>query len=142
MENSDNKLTKSYEDLTYGSVPSNASAVVMTVFHSFSAFGTISKGRLLMMDVLKWTPEGTATWLFKRGKGPGITRLRENKMYAHEVAVQLIEEKRQELRDGTSRKDVLSLLGSSRAAFRNYMFFNSGFSTQSRQIPRCGQIGD
>lgn len=100
LENSDNKLTKSYKDLT------------------FNTFGTISKGRLLMMDLLKWTPEGTATWLFERGKGPGATKLRENKMYAHEVAAQLIEEKRQELRDGTSRKDVLSLLVKANSALR------------------------
>ena len=41
-----------------------------------------------------------------------MVNLRENKRYAHEVAAKLIEEKRQELENGTSQKDVLSLLGS------------------------------
>lgn len=94
----------------------------MTIFHSFGVFGVPSKVHLFMMDVLKRAPEGSATWLLERGGGPGIMKLRENKMYAHEVAAQLIEEKRQELRDGTSRKDVLSLLGSSRAAFRSSIY--------------------
>ena len=42
-----------------------------------------------------------------------MLNLRENKAYVHEVAARLIEEKRQEMKDGTSRKDLLSLLGSS-----------------------------
>jgi len=45
-------------------------------------------------------------------------RLRQNKIYAHEVATKLIEEKRQELKDGTSRKDVLSLLVKANSALR------------------------
>ena len=49
----------------------------------------------------------------KRDKRPGMVNLRKNKTYAREVGTKLIEEKRQELKDGTSRKDLLSLLGSS-----------------------------
>ena len=66
-----------------------------------------------MMDSFKWAPEGFATWFMKRDKSPGMVNLRENKTYAHEVGMKLIEEKRQELKDGTSGKDLLSLLSSS-----------------------------
>jgi hypothetical protein len=85
---------------------------VTNVVHSFDAFGKPSKGRIFVLDVLTWAPEGTGVWLFDRNKSPGMLRLRENKKYAHEVAAKLIE-KRQELKDGASRKDVLSLLGPS-----------------------------
>ena len=65
------------------------------------------------MNALRWAPEGFAARLFERDKSPGMVNLRKNREYAHEVATKLIEEKRQELRDGTSRKDLLSLLGPS-----------------------------
>ena len=61
-----------------------------------------------------------------------MVKLRENRTYAHEVAVKLIEEKRQELKDGTSRRDVLTLLGSSSVTFMklstwyNFQSFSKG----------------
>jgi hypothetical protein len=85
-------------------------------FFSFGAFGRPSKGRFFALDALKWTPSGFPTWLLNRGKNPGLMNLRENKKYVHEVAAKLIENKRQELKDGASRKDLLSLLGSLLAA--------------------------
>ena len=72
----------------------------------------LTKQRLFVMDALKWAPEGFLTWFFEQDNRPGMVRLRENRTYAHEVARKLIEDKRQELKDGTSRKDLLSLLGS------------------------------
>lgn len=66
-----------------------------------------------MLDIFKWAPAGSFAWMADRSQRPGTARLRENKMYAHEVAAKLINEKRRELKDGTSRRDVLSLLGSS-----------------------------
>jgi len=81
--------------------------------HSFEAFGMPSRGRLFVMNALIWAPEGSVTRMFERDKSPGMVNLRKNREYAHEVAAKLIEEKRQELRDGTSRKDLLSLLGPS-----------------------------
>ena len=85
----------------------------MTIaFHSYGAFGRPSKERLFMIEAMKWAPEGLFSWISDMDKRPGMVRLRENKMYAHEVAAKLIHEKKQELKDGTSRKDVLSLLGS------------------------------
>lgn len=91
-----------------------------TVFLSFDAFGIPSKGRLFMMDAFKWAPEGSGVWLFDRDKSPGMARLRENKTCAHEIAAKLIEEKKEELADGTSRKDVLSLLGPSCISFARH----------------------
>ena len=63
------------------------------------------------MDVFMWAPEGFTTWLFQQDKHPRNVKIRENTNYGREVAGKLVEEKRQELRDGTSRRDVLSLLG-------------------------------
>ena len=72
-----------------------------------------------MMDALRWAPKGFATWIFERSKRSSMVRFRENRVHVHEVARKLVEEKRQELKDGTSRRDVLSLLGSSRLSFTN-----------------------
>jgi hypothetical protein len=85
----------------------------MIIFRSFNAFGRPSKGRLFMTESFKWTPEGFATWITDRGKRPGVVRLRENKTYTHELAARLIKEKKQELEDGASRRDALSLVGPS-----------------------------
>ena len=64
-----------------------------------------------MMDAVKFAPKGFLTWMMERDKSPGIAQLRENRTHAHEVVAKLIEDKRQELKNGTSRKDLLSLLG-------------------------------
>ena len=88
----------------------------MTIFVlSFIGFGKPSKERIFMMDALtKWAPRGFFTWIANSNKIPAMVRLRENKKYAHEAAAKLIDEKRQYLEDGgRSRRDVLSLLGSS-----------------------------
>ena len=85
----------------------------MMTFPSFGAFGVVSKERMFMMNALRWAPEGSTTWMFERDQRPGMVKLRENRTYAHEVAAKLIEEKRRELKDGTSRRDLLSLLGPS-----------------------------
>jgi len=86
-------------------------------FRSFGAFGTLSKERAFMLNAFRWTPQGFATWIFERDQSPGMVNLRKNRECAHEVAAKLIEEKRQELKDGTSRRDLLSLLSSSCVLF-------------------------
>jgi hypothetical protein len=91
--------------------------IVTIVFRSFEAFGKLSKGQLFMMDALRWAPSGFISWVFKADKSPGLVRVRENRVYVHEVATKLIEEKRQELKDGTPQRDVLTLLGSFCVAF-------------------------
>ena len=70
-----------------------------------------------MIDVLKWAPTGSFAWLSARDRSPGMVNLRQNGAYMHEVAKNLIEDKRQELKNGTSRRDILSLLGLSRLPF-------------------------
>jgi hypothetical protein len=101
---------------------------VTTVFHSFDAFGMLSKGQIFMMDTLKWVPTAFATWVFETDQSPGMVKLREHRKYVHGVAAKLIEEKKQELKDGTSRKDVMTLFGSSRVTF---MGLNMWYNIQS-----------
>lgn len=72
-----------------------------------------------MIDILRFAPKGFVTWMMERDKSPGMTRLRENRTYSREVAAKLIEDKRQELKNGASRKDLLSLLGQFFAALTN-----------------------
>lgn len=93
--------------------------IVTIVFHRFAG-DTLTKGRLFVMDCFKWAPKGAFLWLLDWGKGPQMIKLRQNRTYAHEVASKLIEEKRQELKDGTSRKDILSLLGPSFIFFAHH----------------------
>ena len=51
------------------------------------------------------------TWVYDNFRYPGMQRIRQNKEEAHRVARKLLDSKRQELKDGTPRKDVMSLLG-------------------------------
>ena len=51
------------------------------------------------------------TWAYDNFKYPGMQRIRQNKEEAHRVARKLLDSKRQELKDGMPRKDVMSLLG-------------------------------
>ena len=105
------------------------------IFHSFDAFGKSSKERLFLVDALRWTPEGLAAWYFEMDRFPGVVKLRENRTYAHEVAAKLIEEKRQELKDGISQRDVLTLLGSSCVtSVRSETLYNSHSFSQGKFI--------
>ena len=91
-----------------------------------------------MMDAFKWAPKGSGTWLSNRNKSPGMAKLRKNQAYAHEVAVKLIKEKRQEMEDGIPRKDLLSLLGSSSISFvqrSNSTTFRSSVKANSALQP-------
>ena len=64
-----------------------------------------------MIDALRFAPKGTTTWLMERDKRPAIAKLRENRTRVREVAEELIEHKRQELKSGNPQKDILSVLG-------------------------------
>ena len=72
------------------------------------------------MDAIKWAPNGFFAWVCGRDQSPGMVLLRENKMYCNEVSARLIDEKRQELKDGISGKDVLSLLSQSCVSVVNH----------------------
>ena len=54
---------------------------------------------------------GLMAWVYDNFKYPGMQRIRQNKEEAHKVARKLLDSKRQELKDGAPRKDVMSLLG-------------------------------
>jgi hypothetical protein len=134
LENTDNRFTKSYKNLGCGLLPFNPIIVVKISIRSFDLFGTPSKQRLFLMDSFKWAPRGFAAWIFGVNRSPGMVRLRENKKYGHEVALKLIEEKKQELKDGISRRDVLSLLGASRPLsikFNTWYDFHSSVKSNS-----------
>ena len=62
-----------------------------------------------MMDTLQFAPGVLVAWMRDRDKL--TARLQENREFAREVSAKLIEDKKQELKNGTSRKDLLSLLG-------------------------------
>jgi hypothetical protein len=89
-------------------------AIVMFVPHSFDSFGNLSKRQIFMRDALAWAPAALAAWILEVDQRPGLVRLRENRACSHEVAVNLIEGKRQELKNSASQRDVLTLLGLSR----------------------------
>jgi len=62
------------------------------------------------MAITGWFP-GLITWLFNNSSDPGMQNLRRNRDQGRIVARKLLDSKRQELKDGMGRKDVMSLLG-------------------------------
>lgn len=69
-----------------------------------------------MMGALRFLPGVFVAWMRERDKRPGTLRVRENMEYGREVGAKLIEDKKQELKNGASRRDILSLIGSSHVA--------------------------
>jgi hypothetical protein len=113
LENSDSKLNKSYANIACGFLLSRARVVVTADFYRFDIFSEPSKARLFMADALRFAPKGVLAWLMDGDRVPAIARLRENKACVHEVAAQIVEDKRQELKlkSGVPQKDILTLLG-------------------------------
>ena len=72
-----------------------------------------SKGMIFFQNVAGWLPNGFLTWLSERSQAPSQVRLRQNRVEAHHVARALIDIKKEELRAGTSRRDLMSLLSPS-----------------------------
>ena len=117
MDDADNPLTKSYLDLLYdhlsslfavhGSRYTNPSAL----FTSFASFGNASRSLVFTVSIAKWFPR-LITWIFTHSNRPGMQQARQNRVEVRAVARRLLDSKRQELKDGVSRKDVMSLLGS------------------------------
>lgn len=121
VEGTGNKFTESYTNLNFG------------------AFGMLSKKDVFILDCFKFAPKGFATWVVGRDKSPGIVNLRENRTYGREVAAKLIEEKKQELKSGTPRRDVLSLLVKSNSALRPDWKLDDGeIISQARTILFAG----
>ena len=85
---------------------------LFTAFYSQEAFGNPTKERTFFQNTAGWFPNGLITWVFERGQSPGQVKLRENRDEARRVARTLIDAKREELKAGTARRDLMSLLGS------------------------------
>jgi len=62
------------------------------------------------MTVTKWFP-GFITWICETSSHPGMQKLRWNRDQVRSVARKLLDSKRQELKAGVSRRDIMSLLG-------------------------------
>jgi len=73
------------------------------------------------MSVAGWFP-GLLPWLLDNSSNPGMRKLQWNKEEAHSVARELLDSKRQELKAGVPRKDLMSLLGAL-LAFSSFLFF-------------------
>ena len=74
-------------------------------------------------------------WLCDQSNTPGMQNLRRNKVEAHSVARELVDSKREELRAGTPRKDLMSMLGSSPLAPLPLLaWLLRAFFTQSKQM--------
>jgi len=93
LDNLDNPLTKSYTGLVY------------------STFGTITRGRMLFMNLYRRLPGWLVRSTFQAASGSALQKAKENRDQVHHVASELIEQKRQEMTVGQPEKDVLSLLG-------------------------------
>ena len=85
-------------------------ALTIRLLPSFVAFGNPSRSLIFFMAITRWLP-GLITWLFNNSRDPRMQHLRQNKEHGRAVARKLLDSKRQELKDGTARKDVMSLLG-------------------------------
>ena len=64
------------------------------------------------MAITGWFP-GLLTWIYETSGHPGMQKLRRNKDQVRSVARELLDSKKQELKAGVPRRDVMSLLGSS-----------------------------
>jgi hypothetical protein len=95
LDNLDNPLTKSYTHLMY------------------STFGTLTRGRLFVLNLCQYLPSWSIQYIFEAGSGPAVQKIREHRDHAYRVGRELIEQKRREMVVGQSGKDVLSLLGAS-----------------------------
>ena len=62
------------------------------------------------MAITKWLP-GLLTWVYDNSSDPGMQKLRLNKDQTHDIARKLLDSKRREVKAGTARKDIMSLLG-------------------------------
>ena len=78
------------------------------------------------MNLCRYLPSSLIRYTFEAGSGPALQKVRQNRVHAHRVARELIEQKRQEVAVGRSEKDVLSLLGTFRDAISRLRGLTSG----------------
>jgi len=84
------------------------------------------------MSVAGWFP-GLLPWLFDNSSDPGMRKLQRNKDEAHRVARELLDSKRQELKAGVPKKDLMSLLGAL-FPFSCFFFFRVVVETHSLPV--------
>jgi len=112
LDGIDNPFTKSYTNLVYDHLSSSEVPAALTVCPSvsFGAFGNPTRFLVFLMSITGWFP-GLITWVYNNSNNPGIQNLRWNKEQGQIIARKLVNLKRQELKDGMARKDIMSLLG-------------------------------
>ena len=126
MDDADNPLTKSYLGLVYDYLPllfaaqSPRHADPPVPFTSAAAFGNASRSLVFAMFITGRFP-GLLTWLYAHFNRPGMQKLRQNREEARATARRLLDSKRQELKNGVPRKDIMSLLGSLLPFFLFYL---------------------
>ena len=76
-----------------------------------SAIGVPSRLKLLIIAMSPYLPYRILDLMYDYFPGEGLARARENRRSATQAAKDLVESKIQEIRDGKSGRDILSLLG-------------------------------
>lgn len=74
-------------------------------------FSAPSNAKIFMQNVAHYIPMSIQQYLYDTLPGKGLDKARENRMAAHKVAIQLLEEKNEALATGKAAKDVMSILG-------------------------------
>ena len=113
LDELDNPVTRTYLNLVYAFLLHNLPYSLTNPGWTCrsSAFGTKPPPvQMFVSDAAQYFPSGIITWLFERDKKPGSVKIRENRRQAHAVARTLIDEKRENMRNGDQGKDVLSSL--------------------------------
>ena len=139
LDDSDNPLAKTYSNLLYVSTLNFNKTSLLTAFRSQESFGNPTKGHIFFRNVVRWFPSGLLTWFFERSQSPGQVNLRQNREEAQRVARVLIDAKREELKAGTPRRDLMSLLGS--LPFARNRISSAYFVFQSRRVQHCDRSG-
>jgi len=117
LDDADNPLTKSFMDLRCAHlslrfvVRGSCRAHPPTFSASYTSFGNASRLLVLFANITRWFP-GLLTWLYNNSTHPGMKKFRWNRDEVRSVAWKLLDSKRQELKDGTPGRDIMSLLGS------------------------------
>ena len=73
--------------------------------------GTVSRGLLFFVNASRWIPERMLPWMLEHSKRPELVRLRHNRALVRELARDLVESKKREAKEGATRGDIMSLLG-------------------------------
>ena len=75
-----------------------------------SIFSAPSNAKIFMQNVAHYVPMGLQEYLYDNLPGKGLDKARANRVAAHKVANQLLEEKNEELATGKAARDVMSIL--------------------------------